>query len=196
MMAVAHTCFDVDWMLKIVSGSTGAGVLPPVVPKHSTHTGAPWAPPPRFGAPVLISRDLMGGDRITVALVLAAVIGLASLFTRRYRRTREATLVWALVLLPLATLLLAWLASQVTPAFVSRYFAPILGAILLLVLPAGAFKAIGTVTFMNSGKPEKVVVELLRSGDDWRVADITWESGSLRALYRPKAIRDAESAPR
>jgi hypothetical protein len=57
-------------------------------------------------------------------------------------------------------------------------------------------KAIGTVTFMNSGKPEKVVVELLRSGDDWRVADITWESGSLRALYRPKAIRDAESAPR
>ncbi len=28
-------------MLKIVSGPTGAGVLPPVVPKHSTHTGAP-----------------------------------------------------------------------------------------------------------------------------------------------------------
>jgi hypothetical protein len=57
-------------------------------------------------------------------------------------------------------------------------------------------KAIGTVTFMNSGKPEKVVVELLRSGDDWRIADISWESGSLRGLYRRKAIRDAESAPR
>jgi hypothetical protein len=57
-------------------------------------------------------------------------------------------------------------------------------------------KAIGTVTFINSDKPEKVVVELLRSGDDWRIADITWESGSLRGLYRRKAIRDAESAPR
>jgi hypothetical protein len=57
-------------------------------------------------------------------------------------------------------------------------------------------KATGTVTFLNSDKPEKVVVELLRSGDDWRIADITWESGSLRGLYRRKAIRDAESAPR
>jgi mannosyltransferase len=114
----------------------GAGVLfLPWLPNffyQATHTGAPWAPPPRFGAPVLLSRDLMGGDRITVALVLAAVIGLAGLFTKRYRRTREATVMWSLIMLPLATLVLAWLASQVTPAFVSRYFAPILGAILLL----------------------------------------------------------------
>jgi mannosyltransferase len=99
---------------------------------QATHTGAPWAPPPRFGAPVLISRDLIGGDRISVALILGAVIGLAPLFARAYRRTREATALWTLIALPLATLLLAWLASQITPAFVSRYFAPILGAILLL----------------------------------------------------------------
>lgn len=114
----------------------GAGVLfLPWLPNffyQATHTGAPWAPPPRFGAPVLLSRDLLGGDRITVALVLAAVIGLARLFTKRYRRTRDGTVMWSLIMLPLATLLLAWLASQVTPAFVSRYFAPILGAILLL----------------------------------------------------------------
>lgn len=57
-------------------------------------------------------------------------------------------------------------------------------------------KAIGTVTFMNSGKPEKVVLELLRSGNDWRIADITWDSGTLRALYRRKAAHDAESVPR
>jgi mannosyltransferase len=114
----------------------GAGVLfLPWVPNfiyQATHTGAPWAPPPRFGAPVLISRDLLGGDRITVALVLSAVIGLATLFTRRYRQTKESTMVWALVALPVSTLLLAWLASQVTPAFVARYFAPVLAAILLL----------------------------------------------------------------
>jgi mannosyltransferase len=99
---------------------------------QATHTGAPWAPPPRFGAPVLLSRDLMGGDRISVALVLAAAIGLGALFTRSRRRSRDATVMWTLIVLPLATLILAWLASQITPAFVSRYFAPILGAILLL----------------------------------------------------------------
>jgi hypothetical protein len=99
---------------------------------QSTHTGAPWAPPPRFGAPVLISRDLMGGDRITVGLVLAAVIGFAPLVTKASRRTLEAKALWTLVALPVATLALAWLASQITPAFVSRYFAPALAALLLL----------------------------------------------------------------
>ena len=96
------------------------------------HTGAPWAPPPRFGAPVLLSRDLIGGDRIMVTLLVALIIGLAPLFTKRYRRSREATAMWALIVLPIATLLLAWLSSQITPAFVSRYFAPVLPAILLL----------------------------------------------------------------
>jgi hypothetical protein len=119
-----------------VMAFAGAGILfLPWLPNfiyQASHTGAPWAPPPRFGAPVLLSRDLIGGDRITVALVLALIIGLASLFTKRYRRTRQATMMWALIVLPVATLLLAWLASQITPAFVSRYFAPALAPILLL----------------------------------------------------------------
>jgi hypothetical protein len=59
------------------------------------------------------------------------------------------------------------------------------------VKDTGAFKAIGTVSFMNSGKPEKIVIELLRSGNDWRIADIEWDSGTLRGLYRRKAARDA-----
>jgi len=96
------------------------------------HTGAPWAPPPRFGAPVLLSRDLLGGDRISVGLLLALLIGLGPFFTRRFRRTSEQTLLWTLIALPFATLLIAWLASQITPAFVSRYFAPALAAIFLL----------------------------------------------------------------
>ena len=71
--------------------SCGAGILfLPWLPNfiyQATHTGAPWAPPPRFGAPVLISRDLLGGDRITVALVLSRGHRAGALFTRRYRRT-------------------------------------------------------------------------------------------------------------
>jgi uncharacterized protein DUF3828 len=65
------------------------------------------------------------------------------------------------------------------------------------VKDSGGFKAVGTVTFMDGGKPSKVVLELLRSGNDWRIADIEWESGTLRGLYRRKAARDnAAAAPR
>jgi hypothetical protein len=114
----------------------GAGVLfLPWLPNfiyQATHTGAPWDSSPRFGAPVQLSRDLLGGDRVTAVLVLGAGIGLAALFTRTHRRTREGTAMLALLALPVATLALAWMASQVTPAWVSRYFAPILGPILLL----------------------------------------------------------------
>ena len=51
----------------------------------------------------------------------------------------------------------------------------------------GAVKAVGTVTFLNFGKPEKVVLELLRVGNEWRVGDVIWGSGTLRNVYRRKA---------
>ncbi len=47
-------------------------------------------------------------------------------------------------------------------------------------------KAVGTVSFTSDGKPHKVVLELLKIGDDWRISDIQWTSGSLRELYRKK----------
>ncbi len=119
-----------------VMSYVGAGILfLPWLPNfiyQATHTGAPWAPRIKFGVPVLLSRDLLGGDRITVVLLFATILGLAHFFTRRGRSTREGTLMWTLIVLPLATLVLAWLASQITPAFVARYMAPILASILLL----------------------------------------------------------------
>ncbi|HTP21881.1 MAG TPA: glycosyltransferase family 39 protein [Solirubrobacteraceae bacterium] len=114
----------------------GAGILfLPWLPNfiyQATHTGAPWAPTIRFGVPVLLSRDLLGADRITVCLLVAIVIGLAPLFTKRYRRSRDGTVMWSLIMLIAGTLIVAWLASQITPAFVARYMAPILAGILLL----------------------------------------------------------------
>jgi hypothetical protein len=61
------------------------------------------------------------------------------------------------------------------------------------VKDTGAPKTVGTVTFMNFGKPEKVVLELLRSGEEWRIADVEWDSGTLRDLYRRKATYDGEA---
>jgi Protein of unknown function (DUF3828) len=60
----------------------------------------------------------------------------------------------------------------------------------------GAFKATGTVTFTNDGKPEKIVLELQRSGNGWRIADIDWDSGNLRSAFRRKAAYDGEALPR
>ena len=54
-------------------------------------------------------------------------------------------------------------------------------------------KTVGTVTFVNFGKTEKVVLELLRSGEEWRIADVEWDSGTLRDLYRRKAAYDGEA---
>src|SRR6201987_3772223 len=67
----------------------GAGILfLPWVPNffyQATHTGAPWAPTIRFGVPVLLSRDLLGSDRITMCLLVAIVIGLAPQLHKRTR---------------------------------------------------------------------------------------------------------------
>jgi mannosyltransferase len=114
----------------------GAGVLfLPWLPNffyQASHTAAPWDSSPRFGAPVQLSRDLLGGDRVAIALLIGAVIGLVEMFKRGAETTRLRTATIVLIVMPAATLALAWLASQITPAWVSRYFAPTLGAILLL----------------------------------------------------------------
>ena len=48
-------------------------------------------------------------------------------------------------------------------------------------------KATATVSFTNFGKAEKVVLELLKVGATWRIADIRWDDAStLRGLFRKK----------
>jgi mannosyltransferase len=99
---------------------------------QASHTGSPWDTAPNFGAPVQISRNLMGGDRATTALVLAAAIGLASLWARNRRTSREAMAMWVMIIIPIGTLAFGWILSRFSPAWQYRYFAPILGALLLL----------------------------------------------------------------
>src|ERR671914_730419 len=68
-------------------GFGGAGLLYlPWVPPlwhQIQHTGAPWLNPPNFGAPVQISRSLLGGGTPTVALLLAGGSGLAAILSRK-----------------------------------------------------------------------------------------------------------------
>jgi hypothetical protein len=54
------------------------------------------------------------------------------------------------------------------------------------VKEAGA-KAKATVSFTNFGKAEEVMVDLLKVGPDWRIADIQWDDAStLRGLFKKK----------
>lgn len=105
----------------------------PTVLFQAAHTAAPWGRAPRFGAPIQISRDLLGGDRASIVLLLVGGFGLAAaLKAHRERRDGERLSIYVLILIPLVTLAIAWTLSQITPAWASRYFAVALGPILLL----------------------------------------------------------------
>lgn len=54
------------------------------------------------------------------------------------------------------------------------------------VKEGGPTKAVGTVRFTNFGQPDKIVVELLKVGEDWRIAEIQWGPLTLRGVYRKK----------
>ncbi len=105
----------------------------PTVLFQASHTAAPWGRAPRFGAPIQISRDLLGGDRASIVLLLIGGFGLAQLLqAHRDKRDRERLSVYVLVIIPIVTLAIAWTLSQFNPAWASRYFAVALGAMLLL----------------------------------------------------------------
>jgi hypothetical protein len=114
-------------------GAAGLLYLPwvPTLLHQVQHTGAPWLNPPNFGAPIQISKGLMGGGTPTVALLLAGGSGLAAIAQRRVD-DKERTAVIAGLLIPLATLAVAWLVSQVSPAWTTRYLGVILGPLLLV----------------------------------------------------------------
>jgi hypothetical protein len=116
-------------------GFGGAGVLYlpwlPTLLHQIQHTGAPWLNPPNFGAPIQITRSLLGGGTPTVALLLAGGTGLAAVIARRVE-DKERTAVIAGALTVLATLAVAWLVSQVSPAWTTRYLGVLLGPMLLI----------------------------------------------------------------
>jgi mannosyltransferase len=134
----------------LVFGAAAVLFLPwlPTFIYQATHTGSPWDSAPNFGAPVQISRNLMGGDRATVALVLASALGLATMFTRKWR-SRESLTLWALLIIPIGTLGFGWILSHVSPAWAYRYFAPILGSLLLLAtLGMSRAKGVGLIALI------------------------------------------------
>ncbi len=97
---------------------------------QAAHTGAPWGHAPRFGVVVQFSRGLLGGDRAAVALLLAAGVGIAGVVSARRADQTRATRTLAIAIV--GTLAVAWVLSQISPAWTVRYFAAVLGPVLLI----------------------------------------------------------------
>ncbi|HEX5450355.1 MAG TPA: glycosyltransferase family 39 protein [Gaiellaceae bacterium] len=94
------------------------------------HTGAPWSTSPSVHALVLAPGAVLQGDGPLMAFALVGGIGLSVHIRRRddAERTVLLGLLWSVAI----TVLLAWVASQVSPAWTTRYFAVVVGAVLLV----------------------------------------------------------------
>jgi mannosyltransferase len=138
-----------NWGLFLAAGLLYLPWLPTLL-HQVRYTGAPWLNPPNFGAPIQISRSLLGGGTPTVALLLAGGSGIAAVISRRVTE-KERTAVIAGAVTVLATLAIAWLVSQVSPAWTTRYLGVLLGPMLLIA-------ALGLARSGNLGLVALVIV--------------------------------------
>jgi mannosyltransferase len=171
------------------------------------YTGAPWLNSPNFGAPVQISRSLLGGGTPTVALVLAAGSGLAALIQRRVE-DKERTALLAAAVIVVGTLVVAWVTSQVSPAWTTRYLGVLLGPMLLIaalgLARAGALGLVAMVIIVaiwavprsfglenksNASELRRAAVPELSEGD--LVLSMQPEQGPLLAYH----LEDLGGAP-
>jgi mannosyltransferase len=133
-----------DRRVLLITGAIGFGgalalYLPwvPITLYQAAHTGAPWAGAPTIPA-LLASPGRVLGQFAQVALLLPVGAGLAALGTRRSPQARAA---WGLLAVGALTILVAWTASQASPAWATRYLAVALPPMLLAC--AGGLAAAG-----------------------------------------------------
>jgi mannosyltransferase len=123
-------------------GLIGFGVLVvlylpwlPTLLFQAKHTGAPWSDTPPFNGLIQGLQNLVGGVSTALLLTVVAAGGLAVLRGGEEgpaTRERSRTVVALGVTLGVAVAL-AWLASQASPAWATRYFSIFVGPALLLV---------------------------------------------------------------
>ena len=101
----------------------------PTLVDQARHTGAPWAERPDADALLSALGLVLGGATTGIAIMLVAGNGIAVLVREASPRARRTA---ALTILTVAAVALAWLASQVSPAFANRYFAVFVGPMVLL----------------------------------------------------------------
>jgi mannosyltransferase len=133
-LAVATALFARERLRLLAAAAAGVALLYapwlPTLFSQARHTGAPWASAPGFHDLVLAPGAVFNGDAPLMAFALVGGAGLASVVRRR--GDEERVMVLTLAVVAGVTVLLAWLLSQLSPAWATRYFAVVLGPLLLL----------------------------------------------------------------
>lgn len=112
---------------------------------QAKHTGAPWSLAPTIDKMAGYLATLAGGPGPAVAVVFGVGSGFVAYLSARDRGKRErrqADTIAAILAMTLLALALAFIASQASPAWTTRYFAAIVGPLILL-LGAGLAQARG-----------------------------------------------------
>jgi hypothetical protein len=122
---------------------------------QAAHTGAPWAQAPSVTALLGVPGKLLGTMAQGV-LALTAGAGVAAMTARREDNRARTAL--ALLAVGVATVLVAWLASQASPAWANRYLA--VGLPPFLLAAAGGLAHAGRL-----GVAGLVIVAALGVGD-------------------------------
>jgi mannosyltransferase len=182
----------------IAFGGALALYLPwlPTVLYQVAHTGAPWSEPPTILS-LLSTPARILGDFAVIALLLVGGAGLVSL--------RRSPALWLLGI-AILTVALAWLSSQLSPAWAQRYLAVAVGPLLLAVTAglAGAGRlgiaalivgaALGAADAAPDDKSNvrdvaEAIAPSLRAGD--LVVSTQPEQISALAYYLPEGVRFA-----
>jgi mannosyltransferase len=101
----------------------------PTLASQAKHTGAPWSIRPMFDELIFGTGTTIGGRGPSVALALAAGIAISAMAAQK--RLRDLRTTQTLLILFAGAVLFAFVSSQISPAWASRYLAVALGPLLL-----------------------------------------------------------------
>jgi mannosyltransferase len=173
---------------------------------QAQHTGAPWATPPGLDDLIGVPRRLLG-TMAHVGVLLVAGAGIVPLLARSAGRlSPRGRLVATLLAIWLVTVVGAWLTSQVSPAWASRYLSVAVPPLLLLVAAGLAYTGrlgliaalVIAIVWAGDGAPteksnvreiSEVVGPSLRPGD--LVVVTQPEQVPVLAFYLPEGLRYA-----
>jgi hypothetical protein len=169
---------------------------------QAAHTGAPWSKAPSLAALASVPARMLG-EVAEVAVFLAAGAGVLTLLRTRGAPGRATA---ALLGIAVLTIVLAWIGSQVSPAWANRYLAAGIAPFLLLAAAgfahAGRLGLVGlalvAVLWAIDGAPEQKsnvrevaesIAPSLRPGDV--VVATQPEQVSVLEYYLPDGLRYA-----
>jgi hypothetical protein len=101
----------------------------PTLLSQAKHTGAPWSTRPMFDELIFGTGTTIGGRGPSVALALAAGIAISAMAAQK--RLRELRTAQSLLILFAGSVLFAFVASQISPAWAARYLSVALGPLML-----------------------------------------------------------------